>query len=187
MKIANHKSKIINALQAIFAMLLAVFSSPEYCCSGAVEVQVNGDIPIEELRVIFRAAERNKCRGDDFLLLLAIRKAENGRPSREFGILHPRCLKQIAERPEDSLDIQAGWAAATIGKNRCRWESAIDEHRLTQIQNKSTVQSVKSVAKSNDEFIDFLGDRYCPASVDPQGNENWKRNVRYFFDKFKRE
>ena len=26
-------------------------------------------------------------------------------------------------------------------------------------------------------FIDFLADRYCPASVDPVGNRNWKRNV----------
>lgn len=28
------------------------------------------------------------------------------------------------------------------------------------------------------DFISFLGDRYCPRSVDPRGNENWKRNVK---------
>ena len=29
-------------------------------------------------------------------------------------------------------------------------------------------------------FIDFLADRYCPPSVDPVGNANWKRNVKFF-------
>lgn len=32
------------------------------------------------------------------------------------------------------------------------------------------------------EFIDFLADRYCPPSVDREGNRNWKRNVRYFME-----
>jgi hypothetical protein len=27
-------------------------------------------------------------------------------------------------------------------------------------------------------FLDFLADRYCPPSVDPVGNANWRRNVR---------
>lgn len=27
-------------------------------------------------------------------------------------------------------------------------------------------------------FIDFLADRYCPLSVDPVGNKNWKNNVK---------
>jgi hypothetical protein len=30
------------------------------------------------------------------------------------------------------------------------------------------------------DFIDFLADRYCPASADPIGNANWKRNVKFF-------
>jgi hypothetical protein len=30
-------------------------------------------------------------------------------------------------------------------------------------------------------FILFLADRYCPASVDKQGNVNWKKNVSFFF------
>jgi hypothetical protein len=32
-------------------------------------------------------------------------------------------------------------------------------------------------------FIDFLGNRYCPPSVDPGGNRNWKRNVRILLSK----
>jgi hypothetical protein len=30
------------------------------------------------------------------------------------------------------------------------------------------------------DFIDFLGDHYCPPSVDPVGNANWKHNVKFF-------
>ena len=29
-------------------------------------------------------------------------------------------------------------------------------------------------------FINFFADRYCPPSDDPQGNINWKRNVKFF-------
>lgn len=32
-------------------------------------------------------------------------------------------------------------------------------------------------------FIDYLGDRYCPPSVDPVGNRNWKRNVKFFLER----
>lgn len=28
------------------------------------------------------------------------------------------------------------------------------------------------------EYLDFLANRYCPPSVDPIGNRNWKRNIR---------
>lgn len=28
------------------------------------------------------------------------------------------------------------------------------------------------------EFLDFLGNRYCPATVDPVGNKNWKKNIK---------
>lgn len=35
-------------------------------------------------------------------------------------------------------------------------------------------------AGSHGDFLDFLADRYCPPSVDPQGNANWKRNVKFF-------
>ncbi len=148
-----------------FILLLAIGAGPwpESCCGGAVEVQVRDMKLLEELPIIRRAAERNNCIGDNFLLLLAIRKAENGSAGREFGILHPRCLAEIRRRPNCSLNIQAGWAAATIVKNRLRWMAA----------------------KSPGEFIDWLADRHCPPSEDFEGNQNWKRNVKYFYGKFK--
>jgi len=37
--------------------------------------------------------------------------------------------------------------------------------------------------KAYTDFIEFLGDRYCPKSVDPIGNKNWKVNVKYFLTK----
>jgi len=119
---------------------------------------------LKELPTIWQAAVRNKCYCDDFLILLAIRKAENGGPGREFGILHPKCLAQIEREPERSLDIQAGWAAATIVKNKIRWHNA----------------------DRPGDFIMFLGERYCSEEADPQGHINWVRNVKFWFKKFKR-
>lgn len=29
-------------------------------------------------------------------------------------------------------------------------------------------------------FVDALASRYCPASADPVGNRNWRRNVQWF-------
>jgi len=155
-------------IKTIGAVLLAVLCCPETFCDGAVRVQVddiNDARLMVELPVILKAAHRNDCHGPNLLILLAIRKAENGQPGLEFGIKHPKCLAQIEAEPAKSLDIQAGWAAATIVKNKRRW--------------------IRS--NSENDFIEFLGNRYCPKETDPEGNKNWKRNVRYFYNKFKRE
>ena len=111
-----------------------------------------------EYEVIRAAAVRNGCYGDDFIILLAIRKAENGRPGCEFGVKHPDAW-------ETNLDTQAGWAAATVVKNRERFNLTTKDTENTK------------------GFIDFLADRYCPASVDREGNENFKRNVWFFYKK----
>lgn len=147
-------------ISLLTGMFWALFCCPEVYCNGAVWVQV---ARAEEMPTILAAAERNGCRGDDLLILFAIRKAENGGPGREFGILHPKALALIEAAPEKSLDIQAGFAAATIVKNRQRW---------------------LEIGYPND-FIIFLGNRYCPYESDPEGNKNWKRNVRFWFKKFK--
>lgn len=157
----------------IVVLLIAAIPYPETCCKGAVEVQVGEpiEVQIDELRIIAEAADRNNCRGDDFTILLAIRRAENGGWGKEFGIRHRLCRAAIARQPQRSLDIQAGWAAATIVKNRRRW---------TRLRCASPRQ-----AGDDSAFIDFLGDRYCPASADPHGNKNWKANVKYFYERFK--
>lgn len=124
-------------------------------CDGAVcigQMNLKSEIP-----TIRKAAERNgiKYGSDDWYLLLAIRKAENGRSGREFGIKDPRAW-------DTNLDIQAGWAAATIIKNHQRFGN----------------DSV------SDKFICFLQKRYCP---DNEGGQAWLKNVCFFFKKFKEE
>ena len=125
-----------------------------------------------EFATIAKAAVRNRCFSNNFYILLAIRRAENGRPGREFGILHPRCSAAMRRRPAETLDIQAGWAAATIIKNRDRWANAGKPKRTW-------------ADDGADGFIFFLADRYCPASVDPAGNKHWKKNVSYYYKKLK--
>lgn len=107
----------------------------------------------DELPIIKVAADRNGCHGELFTILLAIRKAENGRPGREFGVLHPRAINT-------NLDTQAGWAAATVVKNYKRWQDA----------------------GSPGDYITFLGNRYCPPDAHPL-NKHWQGNVRKWVDK----
>ena len=130
-------------MKTILWILFALF------CPTASAVQ---EVCASELDVIVRAAVRNKCTSrDDFRILLAIRLAENGGLGKEFGV------KGIAWGT--NLDIQAGWAAATIVKTRKRWLHA---------------------GRPLD-FITYLGRRYCPPSVDPIGHRNWVSNVKSFF------
>ena len=112
-----------------------------------------------EWPVILRAAKRNNLRPELYPLLMAIRRAENGRAGRELGILHPRAI-------DTNMDTQAGWAAATVQKNYDRWLKA----------------------GQPGEFITFLGARWAPvgAANDPTNlNRNWVRNVTHWETKLK--
>ena len=94
-------------------------------------------------------------------IVAAIRYSENGKAGKEFGILHKRC--------PNTFRGQAGWCAATVQKNYDRWLRTKPKECTTQ------------------EFIVFLGARYCPigAKNDPTNlNKNWVRNVTYFYSKF---
>lgn len=115
-------------------------------------------VRFSDLNIIRTAARTNgiKYGSDDWYLLLAIKKAENGRRGCEFGIKHPKAW-------DTDLRTQAGWCSATIMKHHERYGSL----------------------KVNPEFIDSLGDRYCPASDDATGNENWKTNVKFWFNKYR--
>jgi len=138
---------------------------------GAAQTPIPTALPTElhnELHIIQKAAVRNNCKGDDFLILLAIRVAENGGPGKEFGVKHPKAWGT-------NLDTQAGWAAATVVKNRARFKRIRDTPQGKQLKISPTTSL---------RFIDFLGNRYCPVESDPQGNINWKRNVKHWFRKF---
>lgn len=122
--------------------------------------------PAEEVEIINAAAKRNNLKGFLYPILYAIRKAENGAKRRELGIIHPRCEVEMDKRPNETLDIQAGWAAATVQKNYDRWIKA---------------------GKPND-YITYLGHRFCPEGAvnDPDGlNKNWIPNVNSWIKKIR--
>ena len=109
----------------------------------------------EEIGMIFAAAKRNNLNTELAYILFAIRKAENGKAGKEFGIMNPEA---------NDFDSQAGWCAATIKKNYDRW---ID-------------------AGCPDDFITFLGSKYCPvgAENDPNNlNQHWVGNVKEWVEK----
>jgi len=116
----------------------------------------------ENIKIINNAAKRNNLREDLYPILYAIRKAENGPKGLEFGIIHPDCAIEMQKRPNETMDIQAGWCAATIQKNFDRW-----------LQDSSPK-----------DFIIYLGGVYCPtigATNDPNGlNKNWIKNVKHW-------
>jgi len=113
---------------------------------------------IEENLIIWQAAKRNGLSDDDYILLLAIRKSENGGDGKEFGVKHPKAWNT-------DLNTQARWAAATVKNHHNRFGR--DE--------------------VTDEFIISLCDRYCPPCCDPEGNVNLKNNVQWFYGKYKKE
>lgn len=96
-------------------------------------------------------------------LVASIRYAENGRSGREYGVLHPNV--------EPTYRSQAGWCSATVQKNWDRYEQQEGD------------------TENFDEYIAFLGDRYCPID-DPRDimglNKHWKTNVQKFYKKFSR-
>ena len=114
-------------------------------------------LPDFEVSVIRAAADRNGCIGDNYLILLAIRKAENGPKKREFGVTNPKA---------NTLDKQAGWCAATIVKSRARWIAAgKPEDFIDYLQRR--------YAPIN-------------ADNDPHNlNSNWAKNVKYWYERFK--
>jgi hypothetical protein len=117
-----------------------------------------------EYSTILGAAKRNNIVDTDYenlSMLYAIRRAENGRMGREFGVLSPRAMEQKGDTPQTTLDRQAGWAAASILSNRKRYE-----------------ESDKSKP-----FEEFMAARWAPvgAGNDPTNlNANWAKNVTKF-------
>jgi hypothetical protein len=113
----------------------------------------DGELRMLDFRDAVEVNIRPECRVQLAPIVAAIRYAENGGAGREYGILH--------RRVGPTYRSQAGWCAATVQKSYDRWRKA----------------------GSKGEFIDHLGDRYCPigADNDPAGlNRHWKRNVRHF-------
>ena len=117
----------------------------------------------EELTVILSIAQDyfsdfERPPVNPYALLLAIREAEQGRKGLEFGIMHQKAKNT-------DLRTQAEWACATVRNTMQRFNA----------------QNIEP------DFIAFLGRRYAPvgAENDKEGlNQNWVRNVKFWYEKF---
>jgi hypothetical protein len=102
--------KIFSAIIIIYLLGLIPLDSPQVCSSllklkhGEVEkrgfvsnsTKVNFSmvtLPEKELYIIGQISQKYKLTQDQRLLLCAIRKHENGRPGREFGVLSKAAQK----------------------------------------------------------------------------------------------
>jgi len=113
-----------------------------------------------EYDIIMNAAKRNginETDHDKLGMLFAIRKTENGRAGREFGVLSPKAVGPKGQ----TLDRQAGWAASILNKRLGEWND----------MNSKTQSNYKG-------FTHYLQTRYTPIGVDdPKGlNKNWLGN-----------
>lgn len=105
----------------------------------------------EESAVIQDVAAEYKLDAKQTRLLYAIRKAENGRVGREFGVLTPEAMR-YKDNPEMSFITQARWAAGTI-KKRYKGDLNAFANRWAPVG----------------------------AENDPTGlNKNWVKNVQYW-------
>lgn len=134
-------------------------------CSAVASARKNWHGLENEIAVIQKAADRNFCKGRLFNILLAIRKAENGPPGFEFGVVAVK---------GSTLEKQAAWAAATVVKNYDRFRDEIGLHGELK-------------EWWADDFIAFLACRYCPPSIDMAGHENWVKNVKHWYLIFNEE
>ena len=85
-------------------------------------------------------------------LLIAIRKAENGGPGRQFGVMSPKAR---------TYRQQAGWCASICWKRYAEWKEMESSGRTP--------------------YLVYLASRYAPrnAENDPlRLNHNWLRNVK---------
>lgn len=112
-------------------------------------------LPTWELRIIHEVAKEYNLSDWQTALLIAIRKAENGKTPKEFGVLTKDAMR--FSDPEKSFLTQARWAAGSI-KKRCGDKT---------ILNAFAARWAPLNAKN-----------------DPDGlNNNWLKNVRFFLKK----
>jgi len=124
----KNRNRLILALSVLFIGLF-LFSA-----AGASDY-----LPQWEIQRIVKIGRQLSLSNEEIVLLWSIRKHENGRKGREFGVLHP-------VRPL-TYNSQARWCAFSIIQNRIRFYNKYHK-RLT----KDTIGV----------FIWFMGNRYAP-------------------------
>jgi hypothetical protein len=124
-----------------------------------------------EYGVILNAAKRNgisETDHDSLAMLFAIRKTENGKHGKQFGVLHKNAYAKQGETSSQSLDRQAGWAASILNKRKNEWSSM-------PVNEQSKYQG----------FHHYLQTKYAPHGVknDPTGlNKNWLNNFKTHYN-----
>lgn len=120
--------------------------------SQLAQPEVNEDI------IINQVADEYNLQGDARKLLGSIRKVEQGRQGREFGVLEPEAMRFENGDPVQSFITQARWAAGTIKK------------RFTGDLESFANRWAPTVGATND----------------PTGlNKNWLKNIKSFMNKEK--
>lgn len=118
----------------------------------------------EEIAAIRKAAA---LRGVDWAFIAAIRKAENGGPGREWGVLS-----------EDATTYQAQLTACCASvRNR------LNDYPANPVCKVERADLPPRVAY-REGFIDYFARRWAPvgASNDPEGlNANWVKNVEAIY------
>lgn len=126
----------------------AVDAEPRTPPAAAPEsAEGTGSLPSHEAAAIVREASRARI---DPALLAALRRTENGRPGREFGVLSV---------PAEGLDAQTRVAANTVRNTIARFEQA------------GGVALDPTTGRYTEDFLRFLSSRYAPqeAANDPTG------------------
>ena len=93
--------------------------------------------------------------------------------------------------PVPMSDTQANKIADCIykieGGAKTKWPYGIMSVKTTN-PRQVCINTVKNnfirwqAAGSKGDYLEFLADRYCPASADPVGHANWLRNIHKFLD-----
>jgi hypothetical protein len=83
------------------------------------------------------------------------------------------------ERIVDAIYIAEGGARASVpyGILSVHVSSEAEARRVCRRTVVNTYDRWLNAGRPG-QWIDFLGDRYCPASVSTTGNRNWKRNMK---------
>ena len=113
------------------------------------------DVGVNEDKIINTVAREYGLNQEQANLLWAIRKVENGRQGREFGVLKPEAMRYENGDPVKSFETQAKWAAGTIKK---RYNGDLEEF----------ANRWAPIGAEND-----------PTNL----NKNWVKNIKFYMNK----
>ena len=127
------------------------------CLLAILFVGCGNAAALDEPALIAQVAAEYKLAPDEAKLLRVIRRIENGRQGREFGVLTPAAMRYENGDATLSFLTQARWAAGTIKK---RYNGDLEAFAARWCP---------------------IG-----AENDPTGlNKNWLRNARYYMENSK--